>query len=109
MKERLIKLSEELTNTFGAPGYEDEVIEKIKSHLDFLSLERDSINNLFAGLKERDSKKPTVALDCHTDEVGFIVENINKNGSISFLPLGGWYVGNVPASSVIVKNEKGEK
>ena len=27
MKERLIKLSEELTNTFGAPGYEDEVIE----------------------------------------------------------------------------------
>lgn len=28
MKEKLIKLSEELTNTFGAPGYEDEVIEK---------------------------------------------------------------------------------
>ncbi|MGK4197756.1 M42 family metallopeptidase [Fusobacterium sp. HC1336] len=109
MKERLIKLSEELTNTFGAPGYEDEVIEKIKSHLDFLSLEKDSINNLYAGLAERDSKKPTVALDCHTDEVGFIVENINKNGSISFLQLGGWYVGNVPASSVVIKNEKGEK
>lgn len=40
MKEKLIKLSEELTNTFGVLGYEDEVIEKIKSHLDFLSLER---------------------------------------------------------------------
>lgn len=109
MKERLIKLAEELTNTFGAPGYEDEVIEKIKSHLDFLSLERDSMNNLYAGLEERDANKPTVALDCHTDEVGFMVESINRNGSISFLPLGGWHVGNVPASSVIIKNSKGEK
>lgn len=109
MKEKLVKLAEELTNTFGAPGYEDEVIEKIKSHLNFLSLERDSINNLYAGLAQRDVNKPTVALDCHTDEVGFIVENVNKNGSINFLQLGGWYVGNIPASSVIIKNENGEK
>lgn len=29
MKE-LINMIEELTNTFGAPGFEDEVMEKIK-------------------------------------------------------------------------------
>lgn len=109
MKKELIKLAEEYSNFFGAPGYEDEVIESIKKHLDFISLERDSINNLYAGLKERDNNKPTIGLDCHTDEVGFIVENINRNGSLSFLQLGGWHVGNIPASSVILQNEKGEK
>ena len=107
MKE-LINMIEELTNTFGAPGFEDEVIEKIKKEVNFLSSERDSINNLFMGLKERDLNIPTVALDCHTDEVGFIVENINRNGSISFLTLGGWYIGNIPASAVVIKNNKGE-
>lgn len=106
--KKLISMIEELTNTFGAPGYEDEVIEKIKKEVDFLSAERDSINNLYMGLAERDMNKPTVALDCHTDEVGFIVENINRNGSISFLTLGGWHVGNVPASAVLIKNNKGE-
>lgn len=106
--KKLIKMIEELTNTFGAPGFEDEVIEKIKKEVNFLSSERDSINNLYMGLEERDTTIPTVALDCHTDEVGFIVENINRNGSISFLTLGGWHVGNVPASAVVIKNNKGE-
>lgn len=106
--KKLIKMIEELTNTFGAPGFEDEVMEKIKKEVNFLSAERDSMNNLYIGLGEKDSSIPTVALDCHTDEVGFIVENINRNGSISFLTLGGWHVGNVPASAVIIKNNKGE-
>lgn len=106
--KKLIKMIEELTNTFGASGFEDEVIEKIKKEVNFLSSERDSINNLYIGLEERDTTIPTVALDCHTDEVGFIVENINRNGSISFLTLGGWHVGNVPASAVVIKNNKGE-
>lgn len=106
--KKLIKMIEELTNTFGAPGFEDEVIEKIKKEVNFLSSERDSINNLYMGLEERDTTIPTVALDCHTDEVGFIVENINRNGSIGFLTLGGWHVGNVPASAVVIKNNKGE-
>ena len=106
--DKLIKMIEELTNTFGAPGYEDDVLEKIKKEVNFLSAERDSINNLYLGLAEKNSSKPTIALDCHTDEVGFIVENINRNGSISFLPLGGWYIGNIPASAVVIKNNKGE-
>lgn len=109
MKKQLVKIAEEYSNLFGAPGYEDEVIKRIKEDIDFLDIERDSINNLYAGLASQDPSKPTIALDCHTDEVGFMVENVNKNGNLSFLPLGGWYVGNIPASSVVVKNTKGEK
>lgn len=105
--ERLLRLSEEISNSFGAPGFEDDVIEVIKKNVK-LSTAVDSINNLYIGLEEIDSTKPIVALDCHSDEVGFMVESIKNNGQITFLPLGGWYPGNVPAHSVVIKNFKGE-
>lgn len=47
-------------------------------------------------------------LDCHSDEVGFIIEHIRENGTLSFLPLGGWHTGNIPAMAVLAKNAKGE-
>lgn len=47
-------------------------------------------------------------MDCHSDEVGFMIEHINDNGSLRFLPLGGWHIGNIPAMSVIIKNSQGE-
>lgn len=109
MKNQIVKLAEKYSNLFGAPGFEEEVIESIKEDVNFKSVETDSINNLYVGLADIDTTRPIVALDCHTDEVGFIVENINSNGNISFLPLGGWHVGNIPASSVVIKNENGEK
>ena len=34
--KKLIKMIEELTNTFGAPGFEDEVMEKIKKEVNLL-------------------------------------------------------------------------
>lgn len=105
--KRILKLSEKISNAFGASGFEDDVIEIIKKEVK-LSTTVDSINNLYIGLEEIDSQKPVVALDCHSDEVGFMVESIKENGLITFLPLGGWYPGNVPAHSVIIKNFKGE-
>ena len=104
----LIKSIEDFSNLFGPSGFEDDVISYIDNKVDFLSKKRDSINNMFLGLNEIDETKPTIALDCHTDEVGFIVESINRNGTISFLPLGGWYQANLPASSVVIKNSKNE-
>lgn len=106
--ERIIKMAEAFTNAFGAPGFEDDVLEEIKKYVSKMKWERDSINNLFVYLGEQDEKKPTVLLDCHSDEVGFMVEHINDNGSLRFLPLGGWHVGNLPAMSVVIKNNKGE-
>ncbi|MEW6711947.1 MAG: M20/M25/M40 family metallo-hydrolase, partial [Candidatus Riflebacteria bacterium] len=52
--------------------------------------------------------KPVVVLDCHSDEVGFMVEAINPNGTISFLPLGGWHAANVPAHAVVIKTFAGK-
>lgn len=102
-----LELLEKLSNLHGAPGFEDDVIEFMSYNTSYES-NRDSINNLYLSKKNSHSEKPVVALDCHSDEVGFIVEGINRNGTISFLPLGGWHVANIPAHAVKIKNSKGE-
>lgn len=103
-----LKLIEKLSNSFGAPGFEDDVVELLKGEVKNFSRERDCINNLYFGLEDRNLNKLTVAIDAHSDEVGFMVKEINKNGSISFLTLGGWVSGNIPCTSVIIKNNRGE-
>ena len=64
----ILKLMEELTNSFGPSGFEDDVIEVIRKNTSFIDNERDSINNLYLGLQNIDKSKPIVALDCHIDE-----------------------------------------
>ncbi len=108
MNKNLLNLVEELSNCFGPSGFEDDVLTLIKDKTKDRDIETDSINNLFIGLKEINNEKPIIAFDCHSDEVGFIIENVNQNGTLSFLQLGGWYVGNIPAHLVSVKNRKGE-
>lgn len=103
-----IKLIEKLSNGFGAPGFEDDIIDILKDSVKNLSRERDSINNLYFGLEERKFEKFTVAVDAHSDEVGFMVKEICKNGSIKFLTLGGWVSGNIPCTQVQIKNNRGE-
>ncbi|KID49359.1 hypothetical protein C095_04225 [Fusobacterium necrophorum subsp. funduliforme B35] len=54
--ERIIKMAEAFTNAFGAPGFEDDVLEEIKKYVSEMKWERDSINNLFVYLGEQDEK-----------------------------------------------------
>lgn len=102
-----IKLLENLSNLHGAPGHEHEVTDFIKSNMKNFICESDSINNLYIR-NNKENNHPIVALDCHSDEVGFIVEGIKANGTITFLPLGGWHITNIPAHSVVIKNFKNE-
>lgn len=106
--KHILEMAEALTNSFGAPGFEDDVLDKIKFYSGGMKFERDSINNLYIYFKEFDKNKPTILLDCHSDEVGFMVEHIEENGSLKFLPLGGWHIGNIPAMSVLIKNNNSE-
>lgn len=103
-----IKLIEELSNAFGPSGFEDDVVEVIKKYSIGLETEADSMNNVYARLKGNSGNRPIVMLDCHSDEVGFMVQAITPKGLISFLPLGGWVTTNVPAHPVLIQNSKGE-
>lgn len=105
---KTVKLLEQLSNLHGAPGHEDDVTNFAQKALIKLLTERDCLNNLFIRRKNAKADRPKVVLDCHSDEVGFIVEAVNQNGTISFLPLGGWHAANIPAHAVIIKNFKGQ-
>ena len=103
-----IKAIEELSNAFGPPGFEDDVVEVIKKYSPGLELEVDSMNNVFTRLNSNKGNRPIIMLDCHSDEVGFMVQAITPKGLISFLPLGGWVITNIPAHPVVIQNSRGE-
>lgn len=103
-----IKAIEELSNAFGPSGFEDDVVKVIKKYSTGLKIEVDSMNNVYSRLKGNSGNRPIVMLDCHSDEVGFMVQAITPKGLISFLPLGGWVTTNVPAHPVLIQNSKGE-
>ena len=103
-----IELIKKLSNANGISGFEDEVVEicktEIKSYCDY---EEDSLRNLYFTAKDNTGNRPKVWLDAHTDEVGFIVQHIKKNGAIGFLPVGGWSPESVPSSKVRIKDNNG--
>jgi len=109
MNERSLTLLQELADAPGASGFEDAVVAVARKYLEGLgTVEEDFLRNLYFYRKENTGEKPVLMLDAHTDEVGFMVQHIKPNGTLSFLPLGGWNK-NAPASArVLVRNALGE-
>ena len=109
MKLDSVKLIEKLSNAYGVSGFEDDVVEIIKDKFgDIFDIQEDSMRNLVIYRKAHKGDKPIVMLDGHSDEVGFIIQSIKGNGTMRFLPLGGWMAQNIPGHKVRIKNAKGE-
>lgn len=108
MKIDSISLIEELSNAYGAPGFEDEVVEIINSKFgQVFNIKEDAMRNLVIYRKNHSGNKPIIMLDGHSDEVAFIVQSIRPNGTLRFIPLGGWMPQTVPGHKVMIKNEDG--
>lgn len=91
------------SNAFGPSGMEEEVQSIVKEHF---TIETDTIQNTFVFLNEKEGL-PTLFLDAHADEVGFMVQSILENGRLSFLPIGGWDPSNIVSCPVKIKTKKG--
>ncbi len=103
-----IELLKSLSEAFGISGYEDEVVELLKKQLGKrVRISRDRIGSVIA-CKEGTSKRPKIMFSAHMDEIGFMVKEITKEGFIKFLPIGGWWAGNVPGLKVRIKTNKGK-
>ena len=97
-----------LSNANGVSGFEDEVLEILCNESEGLGKRhRDSLLNYYIE-DERDSSLPLVQLDCHSDEVGFMIRAIRPDGMLEFMPVGGWVVTNIPAHMVRVQTASGE-
>jgi endoglucanase len=99
----LLKL---LSETPGAPGFEDKirelVIKEITPYVDSVSV--DNMGNVTAFRKGASDTKLMCA--AHMDEIGFIVTHIDDNGFLKFAPLGGFDPKTLTAQRVIVHGKK---
>ncbi len=102
-----IKFIERMSNASGVSGFEEEVLEVVRGEVNGgFSVAEDSMRNLYI-IGRKDEGLPTIMIDGHTDEVGFMVQTILPNGLLQFIPLGGWIATNIPAHQVRVRDREG--
>jgi len=103
-----MKLLRELTEAPGISGYEQEVREIIRRHLQGITtIEQDRLGSIVCR-KDGEKEKPRIMLAGHMDEIGFIVKLVTDEGFVKFSPVGGWWGHVMLAQRVVIKTRKGD-
>jgi endoglucanase len=109
MEKDSILFLERLTNCFGPSGFERDALRMVRDYVrpysDKISV--DKLGSLHFE-KKGASDAPVVLLPGHVDEVGYIVSGINKQGFITFNPLGGWFDQVLLGQRVKIRTSKGD-
>ena len=104
-----IKLIKELTQAFGPPGYEEDVVAVAEKYVPAgYTPKRDSLMNYYMYKDNHKPAAPTVLIDAHSDEIGLMVQAIKPNGAIVFHNLGGWVPMALLAQKMHIRNLEGE-
>lgn len=106
--QQAMKFLEELTNCFGPSGFEKVPAKMVKEYVSKFSDEvySDKLGSLLFK-KKGAADSPVVLLPGHIDEVGFMVSSVNKQGYLTFNPLGGWFDQVLLGQRVKVRTKKG--
>ena len=108
MSDERVELLRELTEASGISGYEQEVREVIRRHLqNFTTIEQDRLGSIVCR-KKGEVETPRIMIAGHMDEIGFIVKLITDEGFIRFSTLGGWWGHVMLAQPVVIKARKGD-
>ena len=106
--ESTAQLLKELTEAFGAPGYEAPIRAVVRKYMDSLGeVSQDKIGSVICK-KTGLTASPKVMLAGHMDEIGFMVKQISNEGFIKFLQLGGWFDQVLLGQRVVIQTKKGE-
>lgn len=107
VEDRALSMIQELSDAYGPSGFEDEAVAAAKKYAEGLGeLEEDCLRNLY--IWGQNNGKPVLMLDAHGDELGFMIHSIKPNGTLRFLPLGGWNANSLTSSKVLVRNSLGQ-
>ena len=108
MADETLELLRELTEAPGVSGYEQEVREIIRKHLQNITvIEQDRLGSIVCR-KDGKNEIPRIMIAGHMDEIGFIVKLITDEGFIKFSPIGGWWGHVLLAQRVVIKTRKGD-
>ena len=106
MKDIDFDLLKRISETPGAPGFETPIrnliIEEVKPWVDEINV--DNMGNVVAYKKGSARKK--VMLAAHMDEIGFIVNHIDDDGFVRFIPLGGFDPKTLTSQRVVIHGKK---
>lgn len=104
-----IELLEELALAAGPPGAEGEVRNIVRREIgDLGRVSHDALGSMVIEVNP-EAPGSRIVLDAHLDEVGFIVEAIDDEGRLLFLPLGGWWGHVLLAQRVEVMTSSGSR
>lgn len=107
-EDKTLELLQEITDASGVSGYEGEIRDIIKKHLEGITqIEMDNLGSIICK-KTGKSDNPKIMLAGHMDEIGFMVKLITDEGFIKFSPLGGWWNQVMLSQRVIIKGTKGD-
>ena len=106
--QKILQMIADFSNAKGPSGFEDETVLAARKHIGSgFDVEEDCLRNFYMYRKNNTGNKPVFMLDAHSDEVGFMVHSIRPNGTLRFVALGGWNVGSLASSKVLVRNAEG--
>jgi len=106
--KKSLDLIKEMMEAFGPSGFEREVNGIAKAYMEPYSDEVlvDKLGTV-TFVARGGSERPRVLLAGHTDEVGFIVSTVTKEGYLTFNPLGGWWDQVLLSQRVTIRTNKG--
>lgn len=99
---------EKLTNTFGVSGCDEEVkdiiLNEITPYCENVSFTKDG--NIIAFKKGKKTPSKKIMVSAHTDEVGFMVKDITKEGYLEICSVGGIDSRILLSKRVVIGDEK---
>ena len=103
-----VELLEKLCNAFGPTGHEDEIQTIVRNYGQnyCTSVEYDKLGSVIFK-KVGIETGPKIMLAGHSDEIGFVITGIEKNGFLTFHQLGGWPDQSLLAQEVLIRPFKG--
>jgi len=107
MDERELKLMAKMMDAFGPSGFEREINRIVKEEIEPV-VDEIITDKLGSVAFKLNGDGPKVLLAGHTDEIGFIISSITKEGFLTFNQLGGWWDQVLLAQKVIIRGKKGD-
>ena len=103
-----LEMLKELREAHGISGNEKEVSRMMKKWMSPYADEitYDNLGSII-GLQKGEEDQPTLMICGHMDEVGFLVREIDEQGYIRMLPVGGWWGHVLPSQPHVVTTHEG--
>ncbi|MGL5438181.1 MAG: M42 family peptidase, partial [Metamycoplasmataceae bacterium] len=104
MNKELYKRLKEYLNINGISRHEEAVVDKLKENIDEnIIYKRDGLGSIIFSLKNKKENGLKIAVVAHMDEVGFLVQDILKNGQLILAMVGGVWPNVIIGTKAIVE------